>query len=172
MKKESVLRIIEACVLLVLGVLFCVSKAVAVNFLSIVIGIGLIASGTALIIISLVKDKTLFNNFGMGGGLALTLGIFFIAANALDFLFRITPFLLIVFGSMFLIEAFIAYFGTKKSSKGLFVLRLVVGAIFVTVGILLLTIAEFANWVSLIIGIAFILIAIAAIIAEFNKANN
>lgn len=53
MKKESVLRIVEACVLLVLGIPFCVSTAVAVNFLSIVIGVGLIAGGTALIVISL-----------------------------------------------------------------------------------------------------------------------
>ena len=172
MKKESVLRIVEACVLLVLGVLFCVSTAVAVNFLSIVIGVGLIAGGTALIVISLVKDKSLFNNFGLGGALILTLGIFFIARDALGFLFSITPFLLIVLGSLFVIEAFLSYFANNNKNKGLFVVRLIVGIAFATVGILLLTIPEFANWVGLIIGIAFILIALAAIISEFNKAKN
>lgn len=172
MKKESVLRIVEACVLLVLGVLFCVSTAVAVNFLSIVIGVGLIAGGTALIVISLVKDKSLFNNFGLGGALILTLGIFFIARDALGFLFSITPFLLIVLGSLFVIEAFLSYFANNNKNKGLFVIRLIVGIAFATVGILLLTIPEFANWVGLIIGIAFILIALAAIISEFNKAKN
>ena len=171
MKKDSVLRIVEACVILVLGVLFCVSKSVAINFLSITIGIGLIAGGVALIVISLVKDKSLFNPYGLGGAFALTVGIFFIARDALQFLFQITPFLLIVFGAAFLAEAFIAYFGTRKSSSTMFAIRLIIAVVFITVGILLLTVEAFSDWVALIIGIAFILIAIAAMITEFTRSQ-
>ena len=123
-------------------------------------------------LLGFVKNKSLFNNFGLGGALILTLGIFFIARDALGFLFAITPFLLIVLGSLFVIEAFLSYFANNNKNKGLFVVRLIVGIAFVTIGILLLTIPEFAKWVGLIIGIAFILIALSAIISEFNKAKN
>ena len=172
MKKESVFRIIEACVLLVIGVLFCVSLAMGTEVLSIILGSALIASGAVIVILSAVNDKTITSPMAIGGLLALALGIFFIVANAVGFIFQVVPFLLIVFGSALFIEAFLSYFGRKEKSMFVFVVKLIIGAALVVIGILLLTVADFGQYVALVVGIALILIAIDNIVLEFYKAKN
>ena len=171
MKKESVFRVIEACVLLVIGVLFCVSLAMGTEVLSIILGSALIAAGAVIVILSAVNEKTITSPMALGGLLALSLGIFFIVANAVGFLFQIVPFLLIVFGSALFIEAFLSYFGRKEKSLFVFVVKLVVGIALVVIGILLLTVADFGQYVALVVGIALILIAIDNIILEFYKTK-
>ena len=172
MKKQSVIRIIEACVLLVIGVLFCVSLAMGTQVLSIILGSALIAAGAVIVILSVVNDKTVTSTIALGGLLSLSLGIFFIVANAVAFIFAIVPYVLLVFGSALFIEAFLGYFLRKEKIVAVFVIKLVVGAALITVGALLLTVNGFADYVALIIGIALILLAIDNIALEFIKAKN
>ena len=113
MKKESIIRVIEACVLLVIGVLFCVSLAMGTQALSIILGASLIAAGTVIVILSAINEKTILSAVAMGGLLALSLGIFFIVRNAIGYIMEAVPFVLIVFGSALLIDAFIGYYARK-----------------------------------------------------------
>ena len=172
MKKENVLKVIEACMLLVLGVLFCVSLAWAGNVLSIILGSSCIAVGTIIVVVAAIKDKSVVSPIALGGLLALTLGIFFIVANiVMQFITSFVPYVLIVFGSALFIDAFLGYFVRKEKVLVPFIIKLVIGAALITVGALLLTIAEFADYISLIIGIALILIAITNLAIEFVKAE-
>ena len=172
MKKENVLKVIEACMLLVLGVLFCVSLAWAGNVLSIILGSSCIAVGTVIVVVAAIKDKSVVSPIALGGLLALTLGIFFIVANiVMQFITSFVPYVLIVFGSALFIDAFLGYFVRKEKVLVPFIIKLVIGAALITVGALLLTIAEFADYISLIIGIALILIAITNLAIEFVKAE-
>ena len=171
MKKESLFKVIEACVLLVIGVLFCVSMAMGLSVLSIILGVSLIVAGSIIVILSLVKDKSVLSPIALGGLLALALGIFFIAANAVDYIFRLVPFVLIVFGTGLFVDAFLGYFARNEKFIAPFVIKLVVGAIIVVVGVLLLTVEGFADYVALIVGICLILIAIVNLVIEFTKAS-
>ena len=172
MKKENILKVIEACMLLVLGVLFCVSLAWAGNVLSIILGSSCIAVGSVIVIVAAIKDKSVVSPIALGGLLALTLGIFFIVANiVMQFITSFVPYVLIVFGSALFIDAFLGYFVRKEKVLVPFIIKLVIGAALITVGALLLTIAEFADYISLIIGIALILIAITNLAIEFVKAE-
>ena len=171
MKKESLFKVIEACVLLVIGVLFCVSMAMGLEVLSIILGSALIAAGAIIVILSLVKDKSVLSPIALGGLLALALGIFFIAANAVDYIFRLVPFILIVFGSGLFIDGFLGYFARNEKVIFAFVMKLVIGAALIVVGVLLLTVPEFSNYVALIVGISLILIAVINLVVEFTKAS-
>lgn len=172
MKKESIFKVIEACALLVLGVLFCVSLAWAGNVLSIILGSSCIAIGAVIVVVAAVKDKSVVSPIALGGLLALTLGIFFIVANiVMQFINSFVPYVLIVFGSALFVDAFLAYFVRKEKVLVPFIIKLVIGAALITVGALLLTISDFAQYISLIIGIALILIAITNLAVEFIKAD-
>ena len=171
MKKESLYKVIECCALIVIGVLFCVSLAWAENVLSIILGSALIAGGVVIIAMSLVKDKSVVSPIALGGLLALALGIYFIVANAVGIIFSFVPYILIVFGSALFIDAFIGYFARKEKVVAALVIKLVIGAALITVGILLLTVGDFAKYVSIIVGVSLILVGITNIVLEFAKAN-
>ena len=171
MKKESLYKVIECCALIVIGVLFCVSLAWAENVLSIILGSALIAGGVVIIAMSLVKDKSVVSPIALGGLLALALGIYFIVVNAVGIIFAFVPYILIVFGSALFIDAFIGYFARKEKVVAALVIKLVIGAALITVGILLLTVGDFAKYVSIIVGISLILVGITNIVLEFAKAE-
>ena len=171
MKRQSVIKIIEACVLLVIGILFCVSLAMGTNVLSIILGSALIAAGSVIIILSIVTERSVATPIALGGLFALAIGIFFIVANAVAFIFAVIPYILIVFGSGIVIDAFLGYFAREERILGIFIVKLIVGAALITVGALLLAIPEFADYVALIVGIALILLAIDSIVLEFIKAK-
>ena len=171
MKKQSVFRIIEACVLLVIGVLFCVSLAMGTEVLSIILGSSLIVAGTVIVILSLVNEKSVFTPISLGGLLAIALGIFFIVANAVGIIFSIIPYILLVFGSALVIEAFLGYFLRKEKLLAVFIIKLVLGVIIIVTGVLLLTVDGFKNYCALVVGIALIVLAVANIALEFYKAK-
>ena len=171
MKKESLYKVIECCALIVIGVLFCVSLAWAENVLSIILGSALIAGGVVILTLSDIKDKSVVSPISLWGLLALALGIYFIVVNAVGIIFAFVPYILIVFGSALFIDAFIGYFARKEKVVAALVIKLVIGAALITVGILLLTVGDFAKYVALIVGIALILVGITNIVLEFAKAN-
>lgn len=171
MKKESLYKVIECCALIVIGVLFCVSLAWAENVLSIILGSALIAGGVVIQTLSVIKDKSVVSPIALGGLLALALGIYFIVVNAVGIIFTFVPYILIVFGSALFIDAFIGYFARKEKVVAALVIKLVIGAALITVGILLLTVGDFAKYVALIVGIALILVGITNIVLEFAKAE-
>lgn len=172
MKRESLYKVIEACALLVLGVLFCVSLAWAGNVLSIILGASCIAIGAIIVVVAAIKDKSVVSPIALGGLLALTLGIFFIVANiVMQFINSFVPYVLIVFGSALFIDAFLGYFIRKEKLMVPFIFKIVIGAGLITVGALLLTIADFAQYISIVIGVALILVAIINLAIEFSKAD-
>ena len=171
MKKESIIKIIEACVLLVLGVLFCVSYAMGTEVLSIILGVALIVAGTAILVMNIIKEKSTISSIALAGLLALSLGIYFVARNGVAIIFSVVPFVLIVFGSALFIDAFIGYFARKEKVIVAFIVKLIVGAALVTIGALLLAEVIGADLVGIFIGVALILVAIINIVVEFFKAN-
>ena len=172
MKKQSVIKVVEACVLLIIGVLFCVSLAMGTQALSIILGASLIVAGTVIVILAAINEKSITTPIALGGLFAIAIGIFFIAANAVGYIFAVVPYVLIVFGAALLVDAFLGYYARKEKVIAIFVIKIIVAVALITVGILLLTIADFAEYVSLIIGIALILVAIDNIVLEFIKAKN
>ena len=172
MKKQSVIKVVEACVLLIIGVLFCVSLAMGTQALSIILGASLIVAGPVLVILAAINEKSITTPIALGGLFAIAIGIFFIAANAVGYIFAVVPYVLIVFGAALLVDAFLGYYARKEKVIAIFVIKIIVAVALITVGILLLTVADFAEYVSLIIGIALILVAIDNIVLEFIKAKN
>jgi len=171
MKKQSLFKVIQCCSLIVIGVLFCVSLAWAENVLSIILGSSLIAAGVVILIMSIINDKSVVSPIALGGLLAVALGIYFIVVNAVGIIFSFVPYILIVFGSAIIVDGLIGYFARDEKVIAALIVKLVIGAALVTVGILLLTVGGFQKYVAVIVGIALIIIGIANIVLEFVKAD-
>ena len=160
MKKEKIVALIEAGVILVIGILFCLSEALGIEVLSTIFGVTLIVGGTIYLAISLVVKKGLISIAGFTGGLLISLGILSIVTNIMALIFAFLPYFLIVIGSLVLIDAFLGKFVRNDDLLVVFVLKLVIGAVLITLGILLLTVAEFARFASIIFGASLIVISI------------
>ena len=162
MSKEKIIALVEAGVLLVVGILFCFG--LATDVLSVIVGAGLIIAGVVFLAISFVGTKSLLTNVGFGGGLLLALGIYCLAATAVEIIFTFVPYLLIVGGSIIILDGIFGKFVNKHDVLVVFIIKLVIGIALVVIGILLLTVPEFAQAVSIIFGVTIILLAIYAIV--------
>ena len=76
----SIVQIIKAAFVLVLGILFCISQIG--NALSVIIGIALILVGALYIVNAYLRDKRLLTSDGIMGILFIAFGIMFWEDNA------------------------------------------------------------------------------------------
>ena len=107
------------------------------------------------------------------GAILVGLDIMFIVTNVIEFLFSVIPYLLITFGAIVFIDAFLGYFVRKDKNALPLVLKLLIGAVLLTVGILMLTIEDFAGYVGLISGLALIVVGIYLLVAALiGKKTN
>ena len=97
-KSENVINTVKMCLLLIIGVLFCLSQVLGEKNLSIILGVGFIGTGIALVILSLINDKKLLSEGAIIGYALISAGILSLTVYYIGLILMVVPYLLIVIG--------------------------------------------------------------------------
>ena len=170
-QKQGYSNLIIAIICIVVGILFCCSLAIALETLSIILGVILIVLGAAAIVMTIISKESLLSISGIFGAIFIGIGIASIVLNYAAFVLTCIPFLLISLGFFAMVDAFLLKFVRKEKSLLAFILELVIGAICFTLGILLLTVDEFVGYAGLILGIALIIFGVFSLVIECMKLS-
>ena len=161
----SIVQIVKAAFVLVLGILFCISQVAGV--LSVIIGISLIVVGALYIVNAYLKDKRLLTSDGVMGILFVAFGIVFWENTMMAQVLALIPWILISAGVVVIadsvLRAFVAYSIDMKN----FVIELVIGIIVLALGICLKAIPAFAEFTSIMVGLVLVVYALMMIAGVF-----
>ena len=162
-------QIVIAAVLIVLGILFCVSVA-ALDVISIIIGAGFIAAGAVLAISELVRKKSLATGVAGVGALLIAFGLAIILANWLGALTQLLILVLIVFGAFYIVDSLLLILWRDKKNVVGFVIEFLIGAAAFTLGMCMyFGVAEFGKYANLIFGLILILYGAYMLIIAFAR---
>lgn len=167
LSNEQTRSIICATVLLVIGILLCISPAVAIDTLSIIIGAGFLAAAAILIVGSLVQEKSIITPLALLGGILLALGLMFIVDYAINIIGYCAVWLLIVFGAILIVDSIIRIAWREKKNVVGFVIEFLIGAVAFTLGMCLRYVADFAGYELLILGLIIVLFAVYVLVSAF-----
>ena len=167
---------ITAALVILFGVLFIIvgtktNNTDVIKTLDIIFGVLFVLQGSCLILVSILVKKKFVTALSLLGALALSLGIYTfiesfivkILAVVLDFI----PYLLIVVGSLMVLQALITYFLGKKKSLPLFIVQLVYGLLILTFGILGLTVFKEIDTKFIIFGVILCVYATYIVVGSF-----
>lgn len=165
----TIVQLIKAAFVLVLGILFCFSQVA--NALSVIIGIALILFGVLYIVGIYMENKRLV---APGYGVAVLLiafGIMFWEDKMMHQVFAYIPWILIVAGAVTALDAVLRMYVAYSLDMKNFVIRLTIGIIMLALGICLKTIPAFADFTSILIGIVLVVYALLLIADAFLNAE-
>lgn len=161
----SIVQIVKAAFVLVLGILFCISQVAGA--LSVIIGISLIVVGALYIVNAYLKDKRLLTSDGVMGILFVAFGIVFWENTMMAQVLALIPWILISAGVVVIadsvLRAFVAYSIDMKN----FVIELAIGIIVLALGICLKAIPAFAEFTSIMVGIVLVVYALIMVAGVF-----
>jgi len=166
---EQLKTLIVSALIMIIGILFCCSLSMGISGLSMVLGFVMIVVGVLFIVNAILLNKSLFTINGIIGTVLFTLGILFMAHNLAGIIFTFIPWFLIVLGCIIVIEAFLGKFYRNENNSIEFITKIIIGIIFLILGICLKAIPGFAEYASLILGILLIIYSIYIIFVTFNK---
>ena len=169
--KDNVKSLLLACVVMVLGILFCCSLSMGVTAISVLIGIIIIACGALYIIGSLVNKKSLMTMDGVVGAVIIAFGVLFIANELVWLIVAYIPWLLMAIGIVAIVDAFLSYFLRKEKGVGKMLFLLLLGAISLALGICLRFIDGFIDYASLVLGLVMVCYAIYVIFSVALKLS-
>ena len=169
---NNVKPFIFSITLLILGILFCCSLSIGIGGLSIIIGIVLILIGIALLIKAMIiMNSGLITSSGIWGVITLSFGIVFLIEKLAGIIFVFIPWLLIVLGSVFVIDALLFRFYKNNDKLITFVVEIIIGVISLILGILLVVIDGFMEYASIVLGIIMIVYAVLLITKTLKNKN-
>lgn len=162
-------RLLKATILLVVGILLCLSIINASQFLNWIFSIAMVVMGAALIAVSLVSTKALFTDTGILGGLILSLGVFCIPGIGFIDFFGIISVAMMVVGCLLLVDGFLGF--ALKRSNAANVIELILGAGLFAIGICLWLLADFRKFAGMMLGIFMMVYAVVLFVETVtNKA--
>lgn len=166
--KNNLGKIIFDAILIILGLVFIILPSFFVNSIGIIAGSILIIVGLLGIILALITSSFLFSSIFsiIISVISLCFGITFLINPSL--LVSILPILLIIY---LLFSGFSKIFSFAKFNKDkYYIINLVVGIIFVTLGItLMFFIDEFNEIVAILFGVLLLLIGVSSLIEIIVK---
>ena len=170
MDKNTIIKLVQATFLIVLGILFCFQQSIS-GVISLIIGIGLIVYGLLFVLNRFSISKSLLTPLSLAGYAIIGLGIYTIVADLVSTLLGYFPYLMIVIGSAAIIDAFVGYFAIKNKNVSLMVVKLVLGAILLTFAILILTGVITSQFMAIVSGICLALVGVYSIVTLFIKKS-
>ena len=168
---QRIITILEAALIIVIGVMFCCSKAMGEAALSWVIGVTFMLAGVGLRVLGLVEKKALFNAEGLLGSLLFAFGLAFGLAHLAGVLFYIAVWLLIVGGSIVLLDVILRIALRKDRNTLGIVIEAIIGAVSLTLGLCLYLIPEFGQFAAIILGVMLILYGVFMFINDVVLAS-
>ncbi len=167
-KKTTSLMV--AIVLLIAGILFCISPAIGEHSAGIVIGIGVLLVGVILAVKDFLVSKCLLTRGVIIGSIVAALGLYFIVDGSIvSKIIGIIPYILIVTGGCVIADAILLKTVREKNNDKKFAIELSVGIVSVVLGILILTVPFFRKALAVIIGILLIAASVYYLIGMFKK---
>lgn len=168
LSKSTLISIIFACVILIIGVIFCCSLSFGAQVLSYIIGISLMVIGAIFLFDAIYSKRTLLNANGMISAVAVAFGVMIMIRNLASLLIDYIPWLMISVGVLLIVDAFVRKF-IKKNLKTVFmVLEIVLGAIVTASGFCVKFIDGWADFAALVLGVALIAYAVYVIFSVLN----
>ena len=135
----------------------------AAEAVSIIIGVGIILLGLGLLCSSFLGTKKFIGGGAIAGGAIIAFGIMFIVDTLAGVIFAYIPYFLIALGALFIFEAIRIIVVNKKNVVN-FAVCLAIGVIAVVLGVLLICVADFADFAALVFGIILILYAVYGLV--------
>ncbi len=168
MKKNDL--IINGLVYLVIGILLCIGVS-GNDMLGYLFSISLLVGGAVLVLANIITTRTILGNFGLAGGIMLTLGLALLPPIALfKNYFELISLLMIVVGALFIGDSVLGMVN-KRNMVG-YVIILVIGAILFTFGMLLwFNVGNMKQFASLILGVVLIIYAALLFISGATGKN-
>ena len=161
-------QVVVAAVLIVLGILFCVSIA-ALDVINVIIGVGFIVAGAVLLVAELVKHKSISTSSGILGGILVAFGVAIIVLNWLGALATLLVIALMVIGALYIVDSVLLIaWRDRKNVKG-FAVELAIGAVAFTLGMCLWFVPEFGEFANLVFGIILILYGLYLLVDAFLR---
>lgn len=161
-------NLIYAITLLIAGVLFCVSTSLGEQWISVVIGVGVLLVGLIAVVGDFLKEKCLITRAVIVGSIIVALGIYLIVDRGLvSRILGLIPYILIVAGACVFADSFLLRFVRDRRNTFGFILELFIGIAFIVFGVLMLTVGTFRNALGIIFGILLILYAIYLLVETF-----
>ncbi len=151
-------NIILSVALIIIGILFCLSKTLGLSVLSYIIGISMIIAGGSIIVSRIIEKKYILNASGLLGGAIIAFGILFAIESLAALIFYFIPWLLIVLGVLIVIDGILKKINENLNAE--LITELIVGAIVFTIGLCLKLIPAFAEFSALMLGIVLIIYGI------------
>lgn len=165
-KSKSFMPLILGGIILAVGVLFCFEGRLGVRAISYIVGSALIVIGLIYAVQSALKDRSTLNAGVIAASLYIALGITVIWQDLASILLALLPILMIVLGSVILIDAFL-YFFVRKGGALWFTIELIIAAGLIALGICILTVDKVRSAASIIFGVLLIMFAVYIIVMYF-----
>lgn len=152
---NKTMNLILAIVLFIAGVLFCVSPALGEQWVSLVIGIGILLVGAMTAVTDFLVNKNLTSRNVIIGSMIVAVGIYFMADRSIvSKIIGVIPYIFIVTGACILADSFLVKFVREKNNDKKFAIELSIGAVAIILGGLILGIPAFRRMLAVVIGIA------------------
>lgn len=138
--KNVLLGIIPSLGMIVLGILFLLGGVqTLINVMDWIISILAIVAGIALLVLGIVRTKTIFNTSGLFGAFVLLIGVLWlpkvVAKLSLTLFIDLALWIIIIMGALLFIDGFLAIFIRKVKIGG--VVEIIVGVVALVLGILI-----------------------------------
>ena len=163
---QRIITILEAALIIVIGVMFCCSKAMGQTALSWVIGVSFMLAGAGLWVLAIVEKRALFNAEGFLGSLLFAFGLVFGLQVLAQYVFDIAVWALVIGGSVVLLDVILRIAVRKDRNTLGIVIEAIIGAVMLTLGLCLLLIAEFGQFAAIVFGVMLILYGVYMFVNE------
>lgn len=164
-------NIIWACVLLVIGVLFCFSMSYGVTGLSYIIGIAIIITGIAFLFNTISIKTSTLTIMSFFSSFLIAFGIVFIGKGLASVIIDVIPWMLIITGIVILIDAFLLQYVRKLNVPVKFVIEVSLGILLFIFGLIVKFADSWRNYSALVLGIALIVYSIYLLLYEVTSDN-
>lgn len=152
---NKTMNLILAISLFIAGIMFCVSPALGEQWVSTVIGLGVLIVGVMTAVTDFLKDMNLLSRGVILGGIITAIGIYLMVDRTIvSKVIGVIPYILIVVGACVFADSFLVKFVREKNNDKKFAIELSIGAAAIILGGLILGIHVFRQILAVIIGVA------------------
>lgn len=162
---QKSMLLIQAVVLLVIGILLCCSVSLS-QIVNIVLGVAFLLGGLINLIVCFLEHKSVIRTEGVFASALIALGILCFLGNFLQ-VDRLIMMFIIVVGAIALLDGLLGLLPAVHRKRVPTLVESGVGAALLALGLCLWFIPSFARFASLVLGIAFILLAVLLLVSVF-----
>lgn len=157
--------LIQAIVLLVIGILLCCSIALD-NIVNVILGVVFLIGGLINVGTCFMEHKSLIRTEGVFGSALIAFGLLCFLQNAIPLTQFITLFIIVI-GAIALVDGLLGLLPQIHRKRTPTLVEAVVGLALLALGLCLYFIPDFQRYSSIFLGVAFIVLAVFLFVSSF-----